>query len=85
VLNDLAALAPPLLVCAAFLVAVGAFLRHEMRHADSPPQDESADFSAGSSNPGSSDPNQDAPSGTAPGHDAAQTDRTDGGGVTSDG
>jgi hypothetical protein len=30
VLNDLAALTPPLLVCAAFLIALGAFLRHEM-------------------------------------------------------
>jgi hypothetical protein len=30
VLNDLAVLTPPLLVCAAFLIAVGAFLRHEM-------------------------------------------------------
>lgn len=32
-LADLAALTPPFLVCAAFLVAVGAFLRHEMRAA----------------------------------------------------
>ena len=30
-LADLAALTPPFLVCAAFLIAVGAFLRHEMR------------------------------------------------------
>ena len=30
VLNDLAVLVPPLLVCAAFLIAVAAFLRHEM-------------------------------------------------------
>jgi hypothetical protein len=30
VLRDLAVLTPPLLVCAAFLIAVGAFLRHEM-------------------------------------------------------
>ena len=29
-LNDLAALTPPLVVCAAFLIAVAAFLRHEM-------------------------------------------------------
>ena len=28
--NDLAVLTPPLLVCVAFLIAVGAFLRHEM-------------------------------------------------------
>jgi hypothetical protein len=31
VLSDLSALTPPFLMCAAFLVAVGAFLRHEMR------------------------------------------------------
>jgi hypothetical protein len=30
VLNDLAVLTPPLLVCAAFLIALAAFLRHEM-------------------------------------------------------
>ena len=30
-LQDLAVLTPPLLMCAAFLVAVGAFVRHEMR------------------------------------------------------
>lgn len=30
-LSDLAALTPPFLVCAAFLIAVVAFLRHEMR------------------------------------------------------
>lgn len=29
-LQDLAVLTPPLLMCAAFLVAVGAFVRHEM-------------------------------------------------------
>jgi hypothetical protein len=29
-LKDLTALTPPLVVCAAFLIAVGAFLRHEM-------------------------------------------------------
>ncbi len=29
-LQDLTVLAPPLLMCAAFLVAVGAFVRHEM-------------------------------------------------------
>src|ERR1035441_6476738 len=29
-LKDLAVLTPPLLVCVAFLIAVGAFLRHEM-------------------------------------------------------
>jgi hypothetical protein len=30
-MKDLSVLTPPLLVCAAFLFAVGAFLRHEMR------------------------------------------------------
>jgi hypothetical protein len=30
-LSDLTVLTPPLLMCAAFLFAVGAFLRHEMR------------------------------------------------------
>lgn len=33
-LIDLAALTPPFLVAAAFLIAVGAFVRHEMRAAD---------------------------------------------------
>jgi hypothetical protein len=31
VLSDLSALTPPFLVCAAFLTALVAFLRHEMR------------------------------------------------------
>jgi hypothetical protein len=30
VLRDLSALTPPLVVCVAFLIGVGAFLRHEM-------------------------------------------------------
>jgi hypothetical protein len=34
VLTDLAALVPPFLVAAAFLVAVGAFIRREMRAAN---------------------------------------------------
>lgn len=45
-LNDLSALAPPFVVCAAFLFAVGAFLRHEMaakRRRDD--RDASADIS----------------------------------------
>ena len=29
-MRDLSVLTPPLVVCAAFLIAVGAFLRHEM-------------------------------------------------------
>jgi hypothetical protein len=46
VLADLAALTPPLLVCAAFLIAVGAFLRHEMRHIKNPDDEAEADGSA---------------------------------------
>jgi hypothetical protein len=46
-LKDLTVLTPPLLVCAAFLIAVAAFLRHEMgtsrRHRD---PDQSGDISA---------------------------------------
>ena len=34
-LADLAALTPPLLVAVAFLIAAGAFIRHEMRRGDS--------------------------------------------------
>ena len=44
--KDLSVLTPPLLMCAAFLIAVGLFLRHEMgtsrRHRD---QDVSGDIS----------------------------------------
>lgn len=39
-LSDLAALTPPFLVAAAFLVAVGAFLRHEMRAAKKQPTEQ---------------------------------------------
>jgi hypothetical protein len=46
VLQDLAVLTPPLLVCAAFLVAVVAFVRHEMRgsrrHRDQDAPDENS-------------------------------------------
>jgi hypothetical protein len=35
-LNDLSALTPSLLVAAAFLIAAGAFLRHEMRRGRNP-------------------------------------------------
>lgn len=40
VLADLAALTPPFLVAAAFLIAVGAFLRHEMRAAKNQPAEQ---------------------------------------------
>ena len=52
--NDLTVLTPPLLMCAAFLIAVGAFLRHEMvasrRRRD---RDQSADISGESTIPDS--------------------------------
>jgi hypothetical protein len=43
--TDLAALTPPLLVAAAFLIAAGAFLRHEMRRGKSQADREEADDS----------------------------------------
>jgi hypothetical protein len=43
VLHDLAALAPPALVCAAFLIAVFAFLRREMRAPKKPADSEHSD------------------------------------------
>ena len=39
-LSDLAALTPPFLVAAAFLIAVGAFIRHEMRAAKKQPTEQ---------------------------------------------
>jgi hypothetical protein len=42
VLNDLAALTPPLLVCVVFIIAVVAFLRHEMAQDDQRAGDERA-------------------------------------------
>jgi hypothetical protein len=82
-LNDLAALTPPLLVCAVFLFAVAAFLRREMRNADSQPQGgPEADSASGpESEPDGS--NRSAPSQTRPSGDAARADRTDGTGRTS--
>lgn len=41
-LNDLAALTPPFVVCVAVLIAVGAFLRHEMRRNKGPAEDDDA-------------------------------------------
>ena len=43
VLGDLSALTPPFLVCAAFLTAVAAFLRHEMRAAKKQDDEQSDD------------------------------------------
>jgi hypothetical protein len=39
-LTDLAALTPPFLVAAVFLIAAGAFLRHEMRRGKNPVDDD---------------------------------------------
>jgi hypothetical protein len=49
VLADLAALTPPLLVAVAFLIAAGAFVRHEMRRGKNAAEDEQADSSRDSS------------------------------------
>jgi hypothetical protein len=46
VLSDLAALTPPFLVCAAFLIAVGAFLKREMGQQKNSSEDDHADDSA---------------------------------------
>ena len=49
-LRDLSALTPPLLVAVAFLIAAGAFIRHEMRRGKNTPDDEeSADSQIDSS------------------------------------
>jgi hypothetical protein len=48
-LTDLAALTPPLLVAIAFLVAAGAFIRHEMRRGKNKAEDAEADSSRDSS------------------------------------
>ena len=48
-LADLAALTPPLLVAVAFLIAAGAFVRHEMRRGKNAAEDEQADSSRDSS------------------------------------
>lgn len=41
-LNDLAALTPPFVVCVVILIAVGAFLRHETRRNKGPSDDDDA-------------------------------------------
>jgi hypothetical protein len=48
-LADLAALTPPLLVAVAFLIAAGAFVRHELRRGKNAAEDEQADSSRDSS------------------------------------
>ena len=49
-LADLAALTPPFLVCAVFLIAVVAFIRHEMRDVN-PADRQQADEPLGKENP----------------------------------
>jgi hypothetical protein len=44
-LNDLYALTPPFLMCAAFLIGVGAFLRYEMRRAKNSNEDDDPEVS----------------------------------------
>jgi hypothetical protein len=44
-LSDLAALTPPILVCAAFLIGVIAFLRHEMGRTKNSTEDASVEVS----------------------------------------
>ena len=44
-MSDLAALTPPLLVCAAFLIAVAAFIRHEMRRSKNSAEEETVEVS----------------------------------------
>jgi hypothetical protein len=61
VLTDLAALIPPFLVAAAFLVAVGAFIRHEMRAPNKQATDERDDVDE----PSTSDQMRDRGSGSA--------------------
>jgi hypothetical protein len=68
-LTDLAALTPPLLVALAFLIAAGAFLRHEMRRAKNRADDEDAGDSAPDSPraPGANEAGPGSAPGSAPG------------------
>ena len=65
-LADLYVLTPPFLVCAAFLTALVAFLRHEMRPGKNPDDDQSADAEAASGNEArTTEPAEDRGSGSA--------------------
>jgi hypothetical protein len=68
--KDLTVLTPPLLMCAAFLVAVGAFLRHEMGARRRRASDQSGDISGESTIP-------DSTSGQAARPDDASASHTD--------
>jgi hypothetical protein len=61
VLADLTALTPPFLVCAAFLTAVAAFLRHEMRDVKNEDDEQSADADEASADGQLQDHGQDSP------------------------
>ena len=54
-LNDLAALTPPFVVCAAILIAVGAFLRQEMRRNKGAAEDDDAEAEVSAQVSGESD------------------------------
>jgi hypothetical protein len=47
--SELSALTPPLLVAVAFLIATGAFIRHEMRRGNKPDDEEPTDSEIDSS------------------------------------
>ena len=59
-LTDLAALTPPFLMAAAFLIAAGAFVRHEMRRGKRLAEREEADDSHPDSSGGSERNNVDS-------------------------
>ncbi|HWG65501.1 MAG TPA: hypothetical protein VG253_27780 [Streptosporangiaceae bacterium] len=46
-LKDLAALTPPLVVCVAFLIGLGLFMRHQLGPKRRPSEDESGDDISG--------------------------------------
>jgi hypothetical protein len=70
--SDLAALTPPLLVAIVFLIAAGAFLRHEMRRSKNPGESQEA----GDSRPDSTAPaaENETDQGSAPGLPAEGAD-----------
>lgn len=69
-LTDLAALTPPFLACAAVLIAVAAFLRHELGRANKPGEDEDVEVFTQDSATGTNNP--------ADSHANASRDREDG-------
>ena len=63
-LTDLAALTPPLLVAVAFLIAAGAFIRHEMRRGKNATEDEQDEQAGESAVDSSQSPGANEPDGT---------------------